>query len=73
MSPLEIAQALLGKLDRKLEYKGRFGSRDNRQRVYEAIAPNDQREKVFAHWLQRDQAKLGAVSNPCINRFIQEA
>ncbi|MEH2297582.1 MAG: hypothetical protein V7K88_00505 [Nostoc sp.] len=36
-----IAQKLLEKIDLKLDYLGRLGSRDNRECVYRFVAPDD--------------------------------
>jgi hypothetical protein len=58
-SPVQIAQALLDKLDYKMPYLGRFGSKDNRQRVYGAAVPISDpidRSEIFQKWWERDYA-----------------
>jgi hypothetical protein len=55
-TPIAIAQKLLSKCGLKLTAVGRKGSRNDRQRVYQYIAPADGREEVFAAWLARDEA-----------------
>ncbi len=86
-SPVAVAQALLGKLDLKLEYLGRFGSRGDRQRLYAGALVSDDRFEIFNKWLERDQeAALAAsqvkpahsvaaslVSTPAINELGEEA
>jgi hypothetical protein len=72
-SPVQIAQALLDKLDYKMPYLGRFGSKDNRQRVYGAAVPISDpidRSEIFQKWWERDyalaekEATQSAVSTP---------
>lgn len=60
-TPIAIAQKLLGKLGMKLKCVGRFGSRDNRQRVYKFFAPEDGRWQIFEAWLRRD-GELAAMA-----------
>ncbi|MEH2364758.1 hypothetical protein [Nostoc sp.] len=43
------------KIDLKLSYVGRLGSRDNRECVYQFIAPDDERDLIFEQWLNRDE------------------
>ncbi|BBD70188.1 hypothetical protein NIES4072_65540 [Nostoc commune NIES-4072] len=63
LTPIAIAQKLLEKIDLKLSYVGRLGSRDNRECVYQFVAPNDQRDSIFGQWLNRDEAtKRDSVS-----------
>jgi len=68
-TPIKVVQKLLGLLGLKLTYIGRLGSREQRERVYVFTPPDDGREKIFASWLQRDnalmQAKLMNSSNTC--------
>ena len=44
------------KIDLKLSYVGRLGSRDNRECVYQFVAPDDERDSIFGQWLNRDEA-----------------
>jgi hypothetical protein len=53
LSGITIIQKLLSKLGLKLNYVGRIGSRDNRERVYQFIEPKDERDLVFAGWQNR--------------------
>ncbi len=55
-SPIKIAQKLLSLLGLKLTYIGRLGSREQRERVYVFVPPDDGREEIFASWLERDRA-----------------
>ncbi len=61
-TPIKIVQKLLGLLGLKLNYIGRLGSRDKRERVYVFEHPLDGREEIFALWLQRDRAFTQAES-----------
>jgi Domain of unknown function (DUF3854) len=56
LTPIAIAQKLLGKIDLKLNYVGRLGKRENRECVYQFVAPDDQRDSIFEQWLNRDEA-----------------
>ncbi|QFS51495.1 DUF3854 domain-containing protein [Nostoc sphaeroides] len=61
-----IAQKLLAKIDLKLNYVGRLGKRENRECVYQFVAPDDERDSIFGQWLNRDelfQNELVSVSN----------
>jgi hypothetical protein len=65
-TPIAIAQKLLAKIDLKLDYVGRLGKRENRECVYQFVAPDDQRDSIFGQWLNRDevfQSELVLVSN----------
>ncbi|MDZ7950502.1 hypothetical protein [Nostoc sp. DedQUE09] len=65
-TPIAIAQKLLAKIDLKLDYIGRLGSRENRECVYRFVAPDDQRDSIFGQWLNRDEAsysELVSVTN----------
>ncbi|MEH2324175.1 MAG: hypothetical protein V7K32_11480 [Nostoc sp.] len=42
----------------KLDYVGRLGKRENRECVYQFVAPNDQRDSIFGQWLNRDEATI---------------
>ncbi len=55
-SPIKIVQKLLSLLGLKLTYISRLGSREQRERVYVFVPPDDGREKIFASWLERDRA-----------------
>jgi hypothetical protein len=65
-TPIAIAQKLLAKIDLKLDYIGRLGKRENRECVYQFVAPDDQRDSIFGQWLNRDEVfsrDLVSVSN----------
>ncbi|MHC5939299.1 hypothetical protein [Nostoc sp.] len=53
-----IAQKLLAKIDLKLNYVGRLGKRENRECVYQFVAPDDERDSIFGQWLNRDELFL---------------
>ncbi len=55
LTPIAIAQKLLAKIDLKLDYVDRLGSRENRQCVYQFVSPNDDRDLIFRQWLSRDE------------------
>ncbi|MHC5826281.1 MAG: hypothetical protein ACYT04_63095, partial [Nostoc sp.] len=57
-TPIAIAQKLLAKIDLKLDYIGRLGKRENRECVYQFVAPDDQRDSIFGQWLNRDELFL---------------
>ncbi|WP_414541730.1 plasmid replication protein, CyRepA1 family [Nostoc sp. CCY0012] len=56
LTPIAIAQKLLGCMGLSLTYVGRLGSRKNREQVYEFISPDDQRDLIFHQWLERDES-----------------
>ncbi|MBG1262926.1 hypothetical protein [Nostoc commune] len=56
LTPVAIAQKLLAKIDLKLNYVGRLGKRENRECVYQFVAPDDERDSIFRQWLNRDEA-----------------
>ncbi|WP_223270093.1 plasmid replication protein, CyRepA1 family [Nostoc sp. 'Peltigera membranacea cyanobiont' 213] len=56
LTSIAIAQKLLAKIDLKLDYVGRLGKRENRECVYQFVAPDDQRDSIFGQWLNRDEA-----------------
>jgi hypothetical protein len=49
-----IAQKLLNKIDLRLSYVGRLGSRGNRESVYQFVAADDGRDSIFKKWLNRE-------------------
>ncbi|MCC5633363.1 hypothetical protein LC613_38485 [Nostoc sphaeroides CHAB 2801] len=55
LTSIAIAQKLLAKIDLKLDYVGRLGKRENRECVYQFVAPDDQRDSIFGQWLNRDE------------------
>lgn len=55
LTPVAIAQKLLAKIDLKLDYVGRLGSRDDRECVYQFVAPDDECDSIFERWLNRDK------------------
>ncbi|MGB7439879.1 MAG: plasmid replication protein, CyRepA1 family, partial [Coleofasciculaceae cyanobacterium] len=57
-SPVRIVGRLLQLVGVRLKCIGRVGSRDNRQRVYRLIIPDEvERSHIFAVWLERDKAR----------------
>lgn len=61
MKPIEVVQALLGKLGLRLTCVGRDVAPDGRRgglRVYQYQPPMDGRDTVFAQWQQRDSIRL---------------
>jgi hypothetical protein len=58
LTSIAIAQKLLAKIDLKLNYVGRLGKRENRECVYQFVAPNDERDSIFGQWLNRDELFL---------------
>ncbi|MEH1870693.1 hypothetical protein [Nostoc sp.] len=70
LTPIAIAQKLLAKIDLKLNYVGRLGKRENRECVYQFVAPDDERDSIFGQWLNRDEvflSELVSVSNNISN------
>ncbi|GFE69073.1 plasmid replication protein, CyRepA1 family [Chroococcus sp. FPU101] len=65
-TPIAVAQRLLGLLGLKMSYLGRFGSPENRQRVYrmQTLDP-DRRSLIFERWIKN------FMSTPCINNEIE--
>ncbi|WP_375467185.1 plasmid replication protein, CyRepA1 family [uncultured Nostoc sp.] len=66
LTSIAIAQKLLAKIDLKLDYIGRLGKRENRECVYQFVAPDDQRNSIFGQWFNRDEVFLSesvSVSN----------
>jgi hypothetical protein len=53
LSAIAIVQNLLSKLGLKLTYVGRMGSREKRERVYQFIQPQDERDAVYQQWENR--------------------
>jgi hypothetical protein len=53
LSEIAIAQTLLSKLGLKLTYVGRMGSREKRERVYQFIQPQDERDVIYQQWENR--------------------
>ncbi|MCC5670486.1 hypothetical protein LC653_43605 [Nostoc sp. CHAB 5784] len=39
----------------KLDYVSRLGKRENRECVYQFVAPDDERDSIFGQWLNRDE------------------
>lgn len=54
MSPIQIAQALLGKVGLKLNCVCQEGPRGARQRIYKFLQPQDGRAEIFNGWYLRD-------------------
>ncbi|QHG20223.1 plasmid replication protein, CyRepA1 family [Nostoc sp. ATCC 53789] len=69
LTPVAIAQKLLAKIDLKLDYVGRLGKRENRECVYQFVAPDDQRDSIFGQWLNRDEA-LNRESVSVMNNIV---
>jgi len=73
MTPIQIVQTLLSKLGLKLKcIKQERLASGGRQRVYQYVPPDDEREAVFQAWQERDlelQAKCaGGIIPPHISR-----
>ncbi|MHC5861033.1 hypothetical protein [Nostoc sp.] len=47
--------SILAKIDLKLDYVGRLGKRENRECVYQFVAPDDERDSIFGQWFNRDE------------------
>ncbi|WP_308189893.1 plasmid replication protein, CyRepA1 family [Nostoc sp. XA010] len=62
-TPIMIAQKLLDKVGLKLDYVGRFGARENRERVYQFVEAEDGREVIFQGWLKRDENAVSTTDN----------
>jgi hypothetical protein len=62
-TPIKIVQKLLSLLGLKLTCIGRFGSREQRERVYVFEPFDDGREEIFVNWLQRDSAFVPIFSS----------
>jgi len=68
MSPIQIAQTILGKLGIKLKFVGQIGGRSDRQRYYRYELPKDGRDEILAGWFARDEmARQEAVHTPPID------
>lgn len=63
LTPVAIAQKLLGKIDLRLSYVGRLGPRGKRESVYKFVAADDERDTIFKRWFSRDsQSNCESVS-----------
>lgn len=70
MTPVQIVQTLLQKLGLKLKCIKQERLPDgSRQRVYQYVPPEDERDSIFAIWQQRDQSEqeLNPSGTPPIN------
>lgn len=56
MSPIQVAQTLLGKLGMKLICDRQEGGTGERQRVYRYSPPKDGRDAILTGWFTRDEA-----------------
>ena len=45
----------MNKIDLRLSYVGRLGSRGKRESVYKFVAPDDGRDTIFKRWFSRDE------------------
>ena len=61
MPPIKIVNKLLEKIDCKLHYISRQGSRGDRHNVYEFIPPQDSRDEILSGWLESDKLKSKAT------------
>lgn len=69
MTPIQIAQQLLGIMGLKLPFLERRGARGQQERIYGSavyLYENDNREAVFAQWLERDRrvAQMAVATPP---------
>ncbi|MBD2471537.1 plasmid replication protein, CyRepA1 family [Nostoc sp. FACHB-145] len=60
LTPVAIAQKLLSKIDLRLSYVGRLGSRGNRESVYQFVASDDGRDVIFKQWLNRELVSVSS-------------
>ncbi len=58
-SPITIISRLLGKIGCKIKCLRTESQNQKRVRVYQIISPEDEREQVFAHWLNIDRQRPG--------------
>ncbi|MBG1261632.1 hypothetical protein, partial [Nostoc commune] len=75
LTSIAIAQKLLGKIDLKLNYVGRLGKRENRECVYQFVAPDDERDSIFGQCLHINAHLIRYVNTDihwrsCITTFI---
>ncbi len=71
MSPIQIAQTLLGKLGIKLQFTRQVGGKGNRQRLYCYELPKDGRDAILAQWFARDNsARQQAMHTPGIEEEL---
>jgi hypothetical protein len=70
LTSVAIAQKLLAKIDLKLSYIGRLGSRENRECVYQFVLPDDERDLIFGQWLSRDEASALASTQNIVSDSV---
>jgi hypothetical protein len=58
-SPITIISRLLGKIGCKIKCLRYETQNQKRIRIYQILAPKDQREQVFTHWLNIDRQRPG--------------
>lgn len=58
-TPVTIVSRLLGKIGCKIKCVRNESLNKKRVRVYQILSPEDQREKVFSHWLNIDRQRPG--------------
>ncbi|MEM8721004.1 MAG: plasmid replication protein, CyRepA1 family [Cyanobacteria bacterium P01_G01_bin.39] len=58
-SPITVVSRLLGKIGCKIKCLRYESHNQKRVRVYQIVAPDDNREQVFAHWLNIDRQRPG--------------
>ncbi|MEM9506095.1 MAG: plasmid replication protein, CyRepA1 family [Cyanobacteria bacterium P01_E01_bin.35] len=58
-SPITIVSRLLSKIGCKIQCLRYESQNKKRVRVYQIVAPDDNREQVFEHWLNQDQQRPG--------------
>lgn len=70
MSPIQIAQTILGKIGIKLRCDRQVGGKGNRQRIYVYELPKDGRDEIFAGWFARDEIarQQREMHNPSIDQ-----
>jgi hypothetical protein len=66
LKPIQAAQNLLGKMGLKLDFLYRRGKMGEQVRVYGAVVIPDDRDRVFAHWQARDEARCSPTENVAI-------
>jgi len=72
MTPIEVVQALLGKMGLKLTCIRRAQAADGRRgglRIYQYQAPSDNRQSIFTQWQHRDQLATENLAAAAMAQF----
>ncbi|WP_088893155.1 plasmid replication protein, CyRepA1 family [Leptolyngbya ohadii] len=73
MSPIQIAQSLLGKLGIKLTCDRQEGGKGNRQRIYRFLLPKDGRDEILSGWFHRDEVTRNQSEMHTPGKYIETA